>query len=135
MIETVKDGVELSGEFLDDLFVSIRDKVPGNRWVPITKDHERVIAGIKYIIDCCCYGESFYVSFNEQYTHFKKVPGWEPMPKVFEGYYLSDHPASYWTEQDELALERQKIEYLKAQRASKHQAQRDRTYKKSRRKK
>jgi hypothetical protein len=135
MIETVKDGVELSSELLDDLFVAIRDKIPAGKWVPITKDHERVIAGIKYIIDCGCYGENFDVALHERMTHFKKIAGFEPMPKVFEGYYLSDHPASYWTEQDELALERKKREYLKAQKAEKHQQQRDRTYKKGRKKK
>jgi hypothetical protein len=134
MIETVKDNVELSTELLDDLFVAVRDKIPAGQWVPITKDHERVIAGIKYIIDCGCYGENFDIALHENMTHFKKIAGWEPMPKVFEGMYLTNHSASYWTEQDELKLERQKREYLKAQRAEKLQAQRERTPSKRRKK-
>jgi len=133
MIETVKDGVELSSEFLDDLWIAIRDKVPAGKWVPITKDHDRVIAGVKHIIDCRCYGEKFDVAFNEEYTHFKKIAAFKPMPKVFEGKYLTDYPSSYWAEQDQLLLERQKREYLKAQRANKRDAQRERTYKKKRR--
>jgi len=134
MIETVMDSVELSTEFLDDLFVAIRDKLPGDKWVPITKDHTRVIAGIKYLIDCRSYGENFDIALHENMTHFKKIAGFEPPPMVFEGMYLTDHPASYWTAQDELALERGKREYLKAQRAEKHQRQRDGTYKKGRKK-
>ena len=136
MIETVQDGVELSGEFLDDLFVSIRDKVPAGKWVPITKDHERVVAGIRHIIDCRCYGVTEWdVVFNNEFTHFRKTEYPKKQPSPFEGMYLTDHPASYWTQQDELALERQKREYLKAQRAEKHEAQRARTYKKSRKRK
>ena len=128
------DSVELSTEFLDDLFVAIRDKLPGDKWVPITKDHTRVIAGIKYLIDCRSYGENFDIALHEKMTHFKKISGFEPQPKVFEGLFLSDHSASYWTEQDDMLLERQKREYLKAQRADKHQAQRDRTPSKRRKK-
>jgi hypothetical protein len=134
MIETVKDGVELSTELLDDLFVSIRDKVPGDKWIPITKDHERVVAGIKHIIDCGCYGSNFDIALHENMTHFKKISGFEPMPKVFEGYYLTDHPASYWTEQDQLKLENDKIRYLKAQRAAKHDEQRGKIRPKRRKK-
>lgn len=133
MVETVKDGVELSSDFLDDLFVAVRDKIPAGQWVPISKDHERVIAGIKYLIDCRSYGENFDIALHEKMTHFKKISGFEPPPKVFEGKFVSSHPASYWTEQDELKLENDKREYLKAQRAEKHKAQRDRTYKKKRR--
>jgi len=134
MIETVKDNVGLSTEFLDDLFLAIRDKLPGDTWVPITKDHTRVIAGIKYLIDCRSYGENFDIALHPKMTHFKKISGFEPPPKVFEGYFMTKHPASYWAEQDELTLERQKREYLKAQRAEKHQAQRERTPSKRRKK-
>ncbi len=134
MIEAVKDGVELSGEFLNDLFVAIRDKLPGDRWVPITKDHARVIAGLKYLTDCHSYGENFDIALHPKMTHFKKISGFESAPDVFEGMYLSDHPDSYWTEQDEMLLERQKREYLKAQRADEHRVQRDRTPSKRRRK-
>ena len=134
MAETVKDGIELSTELLDDLFVAVRDKIPAGQWVPITKDHERVIAGIKYIIDCGCYGENFDIALHENMTHFKKIAGWEPMPNVFKNHKVPDHPPGYWAEQDEMLLERQKREYLKAQRAEKHDAQRARTYKKSRKK-
>jgi len=134
MIETVKDSVELSTEFLDDLFVAIRDKLPGDTWVPITKDHTRVIAGIKYLIDCRSYGANFDIALHPKMTHFKKISGFEPPPNVFEGLFITNHSASHWAEQTELGLERQKREYLKAQRAEKHQLQRDRTPSKRRKK-
>ena len=127
MVETVKDNVELSTEFLDDLFVAIRDKLPGDTWVPITKDHTRVIAGIKYLIDCRSYGENFDIALHPKMTHFKLISGFEPPPRVFDGLFLTVHPADHWTKQDELKLERQKREYLKAQRAGKFQLQRERT--------
>jgi hypothetical protein len=133
MIETVKDNVELSTDFLDDLFVAIRDKLPGNQWVPITKDHERVIAGIKHIIDNRSYGENFDIALHPKMTHFKKISGFVPRFNVFEGKQLTNHPASYWTAQDDLKLERNKREYLKAQRAMKHEQMRERTPSKKRR--
>ena len=89
MIETVKDDVELSTEFLDDLFVAIRDKLPGDKWVPITKDHTRVIAGIKYIIDMGCYGLNIDIVFNSKYTHFRKHVYKEATPP-FSGMYIDD---------------------------------------------
>ena len=134
MIETVKDSVELSTEFLDDLSVAIRDKLPGDKWVPITKDHTRVIAGIKYLIDCASYGANFDIALHPKMTHFKKISGFEPIPLVYKNHKVPNHPPGYWTEQDELRLERQKREYLKAQRAEKHQLQRDRTPSKRRKK-
>jgi len=134
MVEIVLDGIELEDTFLDELWVAIRDKIPADTWVPIKKDHQRVLSGLKHIIDCACYGENFDVALHENMTHFKKISGFEPMPQVFKRFPVKNHPPGYWAEQDELRLERQKREYLKAQRAEKHETQRARTYKKSRKK-
>lgn len=135
MIETVYEGVELSTEFLDDLWIAITVKVPAGVWVPITKDHERVTAGLKYIIDCKCYGETeFDVVFNQEYTHFRKNAYPKKKPNIFEGMYLTNHPAAYWTEQDRLKLERDKREYEKAQRADRRKEQAENIRPKRRRK-
>jgi hypothetical protein len=72
MIETVYDGQELTSEFLDDLFISIREKVPEDQWVEIKKTPEMAVAGIKYLIDCGMFGAKFRVVFNDAFTSFKK---------------------------------------------------------------
>jgi len=116
MVEIVLDGIELEDTFLDDLWVAIRDKLPANRWVPITKDHQRVLSGLKHIIDCRCYGESFDLALHEKMTHFKKISGFKPRYNTAKP--VGPHrSSSYWAEQDDIKLERQKREYMKAQRA------------------
>jgi hypothetical protein len=65
-------GQELADDFLDKLWVSICDRIPDNVWVPIRKNEEQVVAGIKHFIDVACYGSSFDISFNSDYTKFKK---------------------------------------------------------------
>ena len=111
------DGIELDTQFLDELWVAIRDKIPSDTWVPIKKDHQRVLSGLKHIIDCRCYGENFDVALHEKMTHFKKISGFEPMPQMFKGFPVPNHPPGYWTAQDELQLENQKRAYQKARRA------------------
>ena len=115
MIELVLDGVELDSQFLDDLWVAIRDKVPADTWVPIKKDHQRVVAGLKHIVDCRCYGEDFDLALHEKMTHFKKISAYQPL-------YNTTKPVGkprsqkYWSDQDELKLENQKREYERARR-------------------
>ena len=126
MIEAVHDGVELSSEFLDDLWLAIVHKVPAGKWVPITKDHDMVIAGLKLFMDCSFYGETEWdIVFNSEFTHFKKSEYPKKKKHPFEDQYITNHPASYWTAQDQLKLEREKQVYLRAQRAAKLEEQRD----------
>lgn len=115
MIETVVDGIELDDKFLDDLFVAIRDKIPSDIWVPIKKDHERVVSGLKYIIDCRCYGENFDLALHENMTHFRKISAFQPQYNTAKP--VSDHPAEYWTKQDELRISNEKAAYYRVQRA------------------
>jgi len=65
-------GVDITDEFLDQLWVAICDYVPDNEWIPITKNHEIVVAGIKHFSDMARYGAGFDLSFNKDYTKFKK---------------------------------------------------------------
>jgi len=65
-------GVEVSDKFLDDLWVSICDRIPDNTWIPISKNHEMVVAGIKHFIDVVCYNAGFDISLNNDMTKFKK---------------------------------------------------------------
>jgi len=115
MVESVVDGIDLETDFLDDLFVAIRDKLPGDKWVPITKDHKRVVAGVKHIIDCRCYGANFDLVLHESMTHFKKISAFQPHYNTAKP--ISEHDASYWTAQDALKLENQKRAYEKARRS------------------
>ena len=116
MVEIVLDGIELEDTFLDDLFVAIRDKIPADTWVPIKKDHQRVLSGLKHIIDCRCYGENFDIALHEKMTHFKKISAYQPL-------YNTTRPVGkprdqkYWADQDELKLENQKRAYERARRA------------------
>jgi len=123
------DGIELVDTFLDELFVAIRDKLPADKWVPITKDHQRVLSGLKYIIDCGCYGENFDIALHEKMTHFKKISGFQPPYNTAKP--ISCHDASYWTAQDTLKLENQKRAYEKARRAE--QSEHNKELKKKRR--
>jgi hypothetical protein len=65
-------GVELTDGFLDELWVSICEKIPPNQWIPIRKNHEKVVAGIKHFIDMRCYGSSFDISLDKEGNRFKK---------------------------------------------------------------
>lgn len=129
MVEVVVDGAELESQFLDDLFIAIRDKLPVNTWVPITKDHQRVIAGVKHIIDCRSYGENFDIALHDNMTHFKKISGIQPRYNTADP--VSSFSASYWTEQDALKLTNDKRAYEKAIRAE--QTQHNKELKKRRR--
>jgi len=116
-IEGVVDGIELSSEFLDELFVAIRDKLPFDKWVLISKDRDRAVAGIKHLIDCRMYGEEMDVSFNSEFTHFRKTSTKKPQPHPFEGRYMTSHPQSCWAEQDSLIARRKKRELEQARRS------------------
>jgi len=116
MIEVEAHGQALTTEFLDELFVSIIDKIPDKKWVEITKNKDQVIAGIKHLIDMDFYGEKIEVVFNSEFTHFKKRLPDPERKSPFEGKYLTDHPTSYWTEHDRLLAERQKRDYIRAQK-------------------
>ena len=116
MVEIVLDGIELEDTFLDDLWIAIRDKIPTDRWVPISKDHQRVLSGLKHIIDCRCYGENFDVALHENMTHFKKISGLKPLYNTAKPV-GPDRDASYWAAQDALGLENMKLEYEKSRRA------------------
>jgi hypothetical protein len=65
-------GQELADKFLDGLWVAICDRTPDNVWIPIRKNEEQVVAGIKHFIDVACYGAAFDISFNNDCTKFKK---------------------------------------------------------------
>jgi len=65
-------GQELETKFLDDLWLSILNKVPIGDWVAITKNHDHVVAGIKHFIDCACFGEKMTLVFNNEFTKFRK---------------------------------------------------------------
>lgn len=125
--EVKAHGQELTEEFLDELFVSIIVKIPDKKWVEIKKNRDQVIAGIKHLIDMDFYGQDIEVVFNNEFTHFKKrLPEPERKPHPFEGKYLTNHPASYWTEQDRLALERRKRDYERAQKRDEIEGQKKR---------
>jgi hypothetical protein len=130
MVEVIVDGIELDAEFLDELFVAIRDRLPGDVWIPITKDHQRVIAGIKQIIDCRCYGAGFDIALHNSMKYFKKISAFQPSYDTAKP--LSDHPPSYWVAQDALMLENQKRRIEKARRSE--QLESNRELKKRRRK-
>lgn len=116
MVEVVAHGQELTTEFLDLMFVSLRDSIPVNQWVEIRKNPDLAIAGIKHIIDLDYYGHNMEIVFNDDFTHFKKRVHKELQPHPFTNKYVTDYPPAYWTEQDRLKLEREKREYLKAMR-------------------
>ena len=66
-------GQTVTNEFLDQLFQSIREKIPYNQWVDIKKNHDQVVAGLKHMIDQDMYGAEFNVVFNSEFTKFKKI--------------------------------------------------------------
>jgi hypothetical protein len=115
-IEGVVDGIELDSGFLDDLFLAIRDKLPSGKWIPISKDHDRVVAGLKYLIDCNMFSADFYVSLNQDFTHFRKIDDLKRKPHPFDGKQTSNHGYAYWAAQDALILENRKKEMLKSRR-------------------
>jgi len=104
MAEIITHGQELSSEFLDELFVSIKDKAPDRTWIEIKKNHERVVAGIKHMIDCSCFGAEFELVFNPTYAYFKKrvVEGQQRIEKVTP---KSNFSQLFWEEQDRLKVE------------------------------
>jgi len=110
-VEVVAHGQKLTEGFLDELFVSIRDKIPERMWIEVTKNHDLVIAGIKYLIDEGMYGESFEVVFNPSYTHFKKREVNTKHRSVYEGKFMSSFSDSFWKDQDEMAR-KQKLEAI-----------------------
>ncbi len=116
VIEVVVDGIELDSGFLDELFLAIRDKLPNGKWAPITKDRDRVVAGVKYLIDCAMFGADFDVAFNEDYTHFKKIAAHVPPPNVYDGKQVSNYSYAYWSKQDDLELDNKKRTYERAQK-------------------
>jgi hypothetical protein len=110
MIEVTTHGQDLTAEWLDELFVSIRDRIPDRQWVEITKNKEKVIAGVKHIIDCDCFGANFELVFNNDYTHFKKRIKEDPIRELYPNKYVN---TSIWTkENDELRI-KQESEQLK----------------------
>ena len=78
-MEVVAHGQELDSDFLDSLFTSVLEKVPEGKWVKISKNHDAVVAGLKHLIDMSFYGEKIDVSFNDDYTYFKKTIVREPV--------------------------------------------------------
>ena len=98
MVEIVLDGIELEDTFLDDLFVAIRDKIPQNKWIKITKNKNEVVAGIKHMIDMGYYGLNIDVVFNPEYSHFKKCVYDEKKPHPFEGVYVDDTACARYDE-------------------------------------
>lgn len=65
-------GQELESKFLDDLWLSVLNKVPADKWVQITKNNDKVVAGIKHFIDCACFGEPIEMTLNDNHTKFMK---------------------------------------------------------------
>jgi len=116
MVEIVLDGIELEDTFLDELWVAIRDKIPPDTWVPIKKDHQRVLSGLKHIIDCRCYGENFDLVLHEKMTHFRRIAPPQPLYNTAKPV-GPERDAAYWTTQDELKIANQKMEYDRAQRS------------------
>lgn len=123
MIEAEAHGQKLTSEFLDDLFVSIRDKIPFDNWVEIKKNYDQVIAGLKHIIDNRCYNSDFEIVFNSEYTYFKKRELDKVHRKVYEGKYISNFPQSFWEEQDAIKARQEKESIERAEMREKSKKQ------------
>jgi len=113
-MEVEAHGQELTTEFLDHMFVSLRDSVPINQWVEIRKNHDLAVASIKHIIDLGYYGHNMEITFNDSFTHFKKRVHKELQPHPFLRKYVTDHLPEYWAKQDQLVAQRQKRDYQRA---------------------
>jgi len=117
-VEVIAHGQELSGEYLDKLFCSIRDQVPVGQWVRIQNQVLQATAGIKHLIDMDMYGCDMDIVFNNEFTHFKKIVHAKPCKSWVEPFVIDKTASSRQNAMREAELEADKRAVIKARKVA-----------------